>query len=155
MQKTIDSDIKNYTKKLKELLAQKQGITVEQLEFKQKEKNMKSHNLANSTKSFIQKKKIDVKRFRDITYQFQCPNCEGRNTKRNGITTQLNQKARFLCVDCQLKKQQSDEIETPHFFTMGNEEMIYQIEKDKSITDEQKKLFIEKYIIKRTTKEFS
>jgi len=32
---------------------------------------------------------------------------------------------------------------------MGNEEMQYQIERDKTLNDEQKRLFIEKYTIKR------
>jgi len=125
----IDKDIKNMTKRLKELLAQKQGITLEQLEQR--------------TKKPIQ----HIKR-KDM-YHFQCPNCHSRNTKRNGITTQLNKKARYICFDCELRKRLHNDVMTPHFFTMGNEEMQYQIERDKTLNDEQKRLFIEKYTIKR------
>ena len=152
MQKTIsniDKDIKDYTLKLKELLAKKQGITLEQLEFRQKEKNMKSHNLANSVPKFIKEKKIDVQRFRNITFKFQCPKCRGYNTKRNGTTTQLNTKSRFLCYDCQLSRQITKDNRITHFFTLSNDEMIHAINSNKEINEEQRKLFYEKYLIKQ------
>ena len=144
----IDKDIKDCTKKLKELLAQKQGLTVEQLEFRQKEKAMKSNNLSQSVPKFIKEKKIDVTRFRGVIFNFQCPECKGYNTKRSGIAYQVNSKARILCFDCRYKKQVTNDKKITPFFTLSNEEMIEQIKANKDIDEDKKQRFYEKYLIK-------
>jgi len=151
LQKTIsniDKDIKDYTLKLKELLAKKQGITLEQLEYRQKEKSMKSHNLSQSTIKFIKEKKINVQRFRDITFKFRCPECKGRNTKRNGTTCQINTKARFLCFDCKYKRQVTNDTSITPFFVLSNDEMIAEINASKKLSKNQKKDFHDKYVIR-------
>jgi hypothetical protein len=129
--KNIDLEIKETTLKLRTLLAKKKGIPIEKLQFPKK----KAKRIVN--KSYLDK----------ITFRFQCPRCNGFNTKRNGTTTQLETKARYLCYDCQLKRFKSKDIRIMPFFVMGNNEMKEAIDSKKEITEEQRKLFYEKYLI--------
>lgn len=145
--KDIDKDIKKYTHKLKELIAQKQGLTLEQLEFRQKEKAMSNNNRRNAPIQF--NKNIDVSRFREIVFKFRCPDCHGTDTKRNGTTTQLETKARFLCYNCQHQRIELEDKSITPFFVLSNDEMKQQILSNKYISQEQKKQFLEKYIIKK------
>lgn len=129
----VDKEIKVITTRLKELIAYKKGITVEELNFKNKEK---------------EKKKINNSRFRDITFKFQCPDCQQYNTKRNGTTTQIETKARFLCYDCQYQRQITKDKTITPFFVLSNDEMKEEIDSNKGINEEQRKMFYEKYLIK-------
>lgn len=131
--KNIDQDIKETTLRLRQLIAKKKGIPIEKLQFPKKKE--KAKRIVN--KSYLDK----------ITFRFQCPRCNGFNTKRNGTTTQLETKARYLCYDCQLKRFKSKDIRIMPFFVLGNSEMKQMIDSKKDITEEQRKLFYEKYLI--------
>src|SRR5687768_15190170 len=80
--KEIDRDIKTTTQKLKDLLAAKKGL---------------KPYVSTTTKKI----KTGDKFHQYIVFKFRCPYCKSYNTKRSGTTTQLEIKARHLCLDCQ------------------------------------------------------
>lgn len=133
----IDQEIKKYSQKLKELVAQKKGISVEELEKLQKIKEKKL--------------KICSFGFQRFYFHFKCPNCSSYRTKRVGKTTQVNVKARYICKDCRDKRIKKKDNSVQCFFTLNNEDMKKQIMESKN-SDEDKELFLEKYLIKDTNK---
>lgn len=130
----IDKEIKFYSQKLKELVAIKKGISIEQLEKIQK----------------ARERKIKVSRFgfQTFFYHFKCIYCKGYRTKRTGTTSQIHPRSRFLCKDCQNKRRKLKDENIRCFFSLTNQEMTNIINNDKKLSKEDKKLFLEKYLIK-------
>lgn len=134
----LDKDIKELAQRLKELLAQKKGVTIQ----------LNKHPEYKP----IPLKKIDNSRFQNISMKFKCRRCKGKNTKRTGTTTQLEPKARFICFDCKYVRVVTKNKEITPFFTLSNEQMKEEIEANKKANKKQKKLFLEKYLIKKEEK---
>lgn len=88
-------------------------------------------------------------RYENIVYRFPCPECQSIHTKRTGTTTQLNPKARYICLDCQDKFRKTNDKSITPFFVMSNEEMELQINNDMSLSRKDKEYYLERYLIKR------
>lgn len=109
---------------------------------------------------FVPIRNYHVSLFDEPVYSFQCPRCKSFNTKRNGTTTQLNPKARFFCFDCGKKKSENEGKITDKrrknglkryrvYFVLSNDEMIDIIKKDSKLSSDEKKYFLEKYVIEK------
>jgi transposase-like protein len=68
-------------------------------------------------------------------FHFRCPRCSSFNTKRNGKTTQVSVKARHLCLNCN------------KFFVLTNQQIEKEIIESDSISNEEKKIFLDKYLL--------
>lgn len=135
----LDSEIKKQSIKLKKLIAQKQGLTLEQFEYRKKEKDFISINR--------KRRRIDNSRFKGLVFKFKCPNCHSLDTKRTGRTFQAEPKGRFLCNECQYKRIIKKDDRIRPFFVLSNEEMSKQIN-DSKLSKEEKEKFLLKYLIK-------
>lgn len=135
---SIDEQIKDTAHQLKKLLAEKQGLTLKEYEIQQ------MNQFAN--------KKIDNSRFQFTSLKFQCPRCKGLNTKRTGTTTQIHPKARFLCFDCQYDRKVTRKKDITPFFTLDNKQMKTEIDSKEDLTNKQRRIFYEKYLIKEINK---
>ena len=125
-EKKLDREIKELTYRLKNALARKkQGFTSTDIE------------------------DDDIRYASDIIYRFQCPRCKGYNTKRSGLTTQIDVKFRLLCLDCRLQRGiTKDETITP-FFILTNQEIKDIIKNDLTLSKEKRDFFLYKYLIKQ------
>lgn len=97
--------------------------------------------------------KID--KYKNIVYRFKCPRCNSTDTKRTGLTTQIEVKARFFCFNCDFRNKESFEKYknkdkfTPTFFVLSDIEIQEIIKNDKSLSEEKKEFFLKKYKIVR------
>lgn len=123
-----DEEIRQLTFQLKHALARKQG----------KELNIEYSRL---------NKGLDD-RFSNTVYRFPCPRCKGYNTKRSGLTTQIETKCRLICLDCQIKRNATKDPKITSFFVLSNDEVKDIIKNDDSLSKEKKDFFLYKYLIK-------
>lgn len=126
-----DEEIKELTFRLKVALAKKKG-----------------ENVSHLVKKVVRKNRISIDRFADIVYRFPCPRCHGTNTKRFGLTTQIETKARIRCLDCHLKRSITKDKKIKQFFVLTNKEMKDSIGNNISLSKEKKKFFLDRYLIK-------
>lgn len=126
---TEDDEIKQATLRLKHLLAKKKGT---------KDIDIKYPRLREGYDE----------RIKDTVYRFQCPRCKGYNTKRFGLTTQIEPKCRMICLDCQMKRTITKDRKVTLFFVLSNDEVKNIIMNDKNLTKEKKDFFLYKYLIK-------
>jgi hypothetical protein len=89
-----------------------------------------------------------VNRFDQIVYRFICPDCKSNQTKRTGLTTQREPKARFLCLNCQRKWRENKNVDRM-FFTLSNNDIANIINNDTSLTKEKRDFFLDRYLIKK------
>lgn len=129
---------KQLTERLKENMYKLTGK-----EYKSKEKN-ELDRVSNIQKT----KRYD---YTGLMFNFQCPRCKGRNTRRSGITTQPNKKARMFCMTCFAKRKETNDNNVKCYFVLTNQQIIDEIRIDKTLNQLKKKFFIEKYSI---TKDF-
>lgn len=127
----------------------------------QLKEKMKIYKGLENTKQINEIGRIDkminakIDKYKNIVYRFKCPRCNSTDTKRTGLTTQLETKARFFCFNCDLKNKESYEINknkdnfTHTFFVLSNNEIENIINNDESINEKQKEFFLKKYKIVR------
>jgi transposase-like protein len=142
------------------------SLTKEQLSRLAKEINLDSSRLKEKIEKFkeldpnhkdIPKKKPKkveksnipaINRFDEIVYRFKCPDCGSNHTKRTGLTTQREPKARFLCLNCQQKWRENKNVDRM-FFTLSNKDIENIINNDVSLSKEKRDFFLDRYIIKK------
>lgn len=129
----IDKEIKELTTRLKLALSRKkQGYTS-----------------ISSAKEEEEDNNNNVRYESDTIYRFQCPRCKGYNTKRSGLTTQIDVKFRLLCLDCRLQRGITKNKFITPFFVLTNQEIKDIIENDLTLSKEKKNFFLYKYLIKQ------
>lgn len=100
-------------------------------------------------KKKVKKREIsNINRFDEIVYRFQCPDCHSNHTKRTGLTTQREPKARFLCLNCQADWRANKSVDRM-FFTLSNNDIESIIRNDSSLTKEKRDFFLDRYLIKK------
>ena len=133
MKAKIDDEIRDLTLRLKMAIAKKKGGKTSQ------ESIVKYHKRVNQ----------EQERFNDMVYRFPCPRCGGRNTKRSGLTTQIEIKCRLTCLDCQIQRDITKDTKITSFFVLSNKQVKDIIENDLTLTKEKKDFFLYKYLIKQ------
>ena len=124
--KKIDKEIKELTNRLKQALdRKKQGYD----------------SISTDTEN--------IRYNTDTVYRFQCPRCKSYNTKRSGLTTQIDIKFRLLCLDCRLQRGITKDKSITPFFVLSNQEIKDIIENDLTLSKEKKNFFLYKYLIKQ------
>ena len=96
----------------------------------------------------LPKSVVSINRFDEIVYRFKCPDCNSSHTKRTGLTTQREPKARFLCLNCQQNWRENKNVDRM-FFTLSSKEILDILNNDKNLTKEKREFFIERYLIKK------
>lgn len=130
--KDTDNEIRELTLKLKQAIARKKHKTPQSI-------------VQRYDKRISQEKD----RFNDTVYRFPCPRCKGRNTKRSGLTTQIETKCRLICLDCQLQRDITKDTTITAFFVLSNKDIKDILMNDLTLPKEKRDFFLYKYTIKQ------